>query len=178
MTVNVKIGRRIPRNWFKRQAVKAKGLLSFQENIWIMIKQSMELAKKKAHAAGTLEFSKTMSQEIENLHYQFEWIEIVIRGTIEQEQEEYNDTLKLYDSLGSILKKELPKDDNLSKHFKTKKLNIGQVSEAYEKGYGATKDKSMASKLLEMGILTHVELIKDHDIRNAKPDILPDSEET
>jgi len=44
MTVLVHIGRRVPRNWFKRAGRTAAGFISFQENIWIIIKQAMNLA--------------------------------------------------------------------------------------------------------------------------------------
>jgi len=166
MTVYVKIGRRVPRAWFKRQANKVKGLMSFQENIWIIVKQSLQLAKKKANYAQNLDFILEYDNEVEDLHYQLEWIKVTICGSKKAEEEEYNDTMKLYSKMGKIMKKEMPKDKNLSKHFKTKILNSKQVEDAYQQGYGAVDDKSMANKLLEMGILTHVEKIDDFNNRD------------
>jgi len=54
MTVVVHVGRRIPKKWFKRLANKAKGFMSFQENIWIMIKQAFQTAKKKSNSTENL----------------------------------------------------------------------------------------------------------------------------
>lgn len=167
MTVLINIGRRVPKSWFRRTAKKIGGLISFQENIWIIIGQSMQLAKKKANASGKLKFVMTKDRESEDLHYFLEWIKIVIQGTEKQEKEEYDETMQLYGPLNKVLgKKEIPKDDRFSKHFKTKILSSAQVQDAYKKGYGAIQDNNLANKLLEMGILTHVEWIKDFDNRD------------
>lgn len=166
MTVIVNIGRRVPKNWFKRTAGKIGGLISFQQNIWMMIDQSLNQAKKKANASGTgILFVKEPDRESEDMYYDIEWIKVRIQGTKEQEEDEYKDSLKMYASLGQVMKKELPKDKRLGKHFKTKILTTEKVQEAYKKGYGAMEDNNMASKLLEMGILTHVEWIDDFDQR-------------
>ena len=172
MTLYVNIGRRLPRNWVKRQMGKIGGLLTFQENIWLMIYQSLSLAKKKAKEANNgLVFTMTKEHEIEDLHYQLEWLRITITGTKEQELEEYNDTMKLYDPFGKILKDKFKDsvkdaDPNMKKHFKTKILNSKQVENAYEKGYGSVSDNNISNKLLEMGILTHCELKEDYNMRN------------
>jgi hypothetical protein len=170
MTLYVKIGRRMPNNWFRRQATKVGGLLSFQENIWIIINQSLSLARRKANESKKIEFIITKKKEKEDLHYSIEWLEIIIRGNEEQEDEEYSDTMKLYDAFGKIFKKDMPIDENLAKHFKTNMLSMAQVDEAYKKGYGASEGNNIAQKLLEMGILTHVEWIKDF---NSREPIIP-----
>ena len=54
MTVLINIGRRVPRNWAKRQLHRLSGLISFQENIWQMVKTSLTTAKRKATEAGPL----------------------------------------------------------------------------------------------------------------------------
>jgi len=172
MTVVVHIGRRVPRGWFKRTATKAKGLLSFQENIWLIIKQSMSMAKKKANASGKIKFVITNDNEIEDLNYMIEWMVIIIQGNEEQEKEEYEEANEMYSTLGTLFKKDMPKDERLQKHFKTKILNSSKVEEAYQKGYGASKGSSIADKMLEMGILTHVEWNKDFDSREV--DFTPD----
>jgi len=166
MTLLIHIGRRVPKSWFRRTAKTIGGLISFQENIWIIINQSLSLAKKKANAAKTLKFVMTKDRESEDLNYYIEWLKIVIQGTEEQEKEEYEETMQLYGPLNKIIgKKELPKDERFSKHFKTKILSTAQVQEAYKKGYGSVQDNNLANKLLEMGILTHVKWIKDFDSR-------------
>jgi len=165
ITIFFKVGRRVPRKWFARQASKVMGLINFQANLWIIIKQSLGLAKKKANASKTIEFVMTSKTEQEDLHYQIEWIEIIIRGTREQEEDEHNDIMKLYDGLTKIFKKDYPVDKNLAKHFKTKVLNMTQVQEAYKKGYGASEGSTIAQKLLEMGIITYVEKVDDFSSR-------------
>ena len=59
MTVLINVGRRVPRSWFRRTAKKIGGLISFQENIWVIMNQSLNLAKKKANADGRLKFVMT-----------------------------------------------------------------------------------------------------------------------
>ena len=167
MTVVISIGRRIPRNWFRRQGTKAAGLMSFQTNMWTMIRQSMQLAKRKANASGKLNFVMTFDNEIEDLHYQLEWMKIIIQGNEEQEKEEYEEALQMYAPLNKLFKKDMPKDKNISKQFKSKMLSATKMDEAYKAGYGSVQDKNMANQLLELGIITHIEWIKDFDSRKA-----------
>lgn len=171
MTVHIRIGRRIPRSWYRRAASKAVGLMNFQENIWLIISQSLSLAKKKANKVGTLSFVLTKDMENEDMHYQLEWISITIRGTREQELEEYNESMMMYNALGTIMKKEFPINEFFSKMFKTKMLSQFQVTQAYERGYGASSENNIASKLLEMGIMTHIELENDYDSRTDAPKV-------
>ncbi len=172
MTLLIHMGRRLPRNWLRRTGTKVKGLMSFQQNIWMIINQSMQLAKKKANVSKKLLFKITKSEEIEDLNYEIEWLKILIQGTKEQEKEEYDESMMMYQTLGNVLKKEIPKDKNLGKHFKTKVLSTIKVDEAYKEGYGAMSKSNIANKLLEMGILTHIELIEDYETRPVeyKPD--------
>lgn len=166
MTVICYFGRRVPKSWFRRQANKAKGLISFQENLWIMIKQSVNLAKKKANASGKLTYVVSFEKESEDLHYELEWIKVIIKGSKEIEEDEHKDCLKMYDKFSNVLKKDIPEDERMKSHFKSKILSTKKVKEAYNKGYGAVSDNNLANKLLEMGILTHFELLDDYDIRN------------
>jgi hypothetical protein len=166
MTVMFMVGRRVPKSWFRRQAGHVVGLITFQENIWMMIKQSLNLAKKKANAAGNIKFVLTNDSENEDMNYEIQWIKIMIQGTEEQEKEEYEDCMKLWGPLAKVLtKKELPKDVRFSSHFKTKMLNTAELSDAYKKGYGSMQDNNLSNKLLEMGILTHVKWDKDFEGR-------------
>ena len=162
MTIIVMVGRRVPRAWFKRQLNTVSGLMSFQENIWLMIKQSFNMSKKKADYANTgVKITVTKDYEVENINFELEWLKVVIVGSKEQEEEEYNDVLKFYVPFQKILKKDTPKDENFSRHFNSKILSMDKIEEAYKKGYGAVGNKNISNLLLEMGILTHIEMIDD-----------------
>ena len=167
MTVVIHIGRRVPRSWYRRTASKVKGLMTFQENIWQIIKQSLTKAKRKAKEDGRLSFVMTNEDELEDMHYMLQWIKIVIQGSPEMEEEEYNDSMKMYDSLGKVFKQDFQVDEKMAKHFNSKKiLSIGKVQEAYKQGYGSMETNNIANKLLEMGILTHIEWNKDFESRD------------
>jgi hypothetical protein len=163
MTVEVRIGRRVPRHWFRRGMDKMKGMLTFQENIWIMIERSMNMAKKKAQKADTLSFVKKSYKEPEDLNWDIEWIHITIDGTPDQETEEYEEAMQMYKSLGNVLKKDLKmdaKDSPLSAKLRTKQLSPEKIQEAYDRGYGASENNTIAQKLLDLGIMTHIEKIE------------------
>lgn len=166
MTLLVRVGRRMPKNWLRRTMTRLGGLIAFQENIWLMIIQSFSLARKKCNASGKGEWAIIKEKESESLHYDIVWFINIIKGTREFEEEEYKDTFKLYDTLGNIMKKELPIDENLKKMFKSKILSPEKVMEAYKAGYGSSSESNISNKLLEMGILTHIELIDDYNTRN------------
>jgi len=167
MTVLVNIGRRVPRSWFKRQANKAAGLISFQENLWLIIKQSLNLAKRKANNTDRIKFIMLPKTEIEDLHYQIEWLNIIIQGNRTDEKEEYEDTLNFYQPLAKLFKKDMPKDKNIAKHFKSKLLSSDKIAKAYDAGYGSINDNNLANKMLEMGIMMHCELVDDYDTRDV-----------
>ena len=171
MTVIIKIGRRVSKNWTKRMTDKGLGLINFQTNLWVIISQSLQLAKRKANESNTLEFVLTKKTESEDMFYNIEWQEIIIRGNLEQEKEEHKEAMGLYDNLGKIVKKDVTlKDDSLAAHFKTKELSAEAVQDAYKKGYGASQDSTISQRLLEMGILTHIEFIDDFETR---PVVIP-----
>jgi len=166
MTVIIKVGRRVPKSWFKRTAVKAKGLISFQENIWIIISQSFKTARSKANSTNSdLKINIIKDIENEDLHYQLEWMKVIIQGNEKEEKEEFEEANMLYKNIEKHMKKELPKDGTMSKHFKTKILSNEQIQDAYKKGYGVAQNTNMSNKLLEMGILTHIEWKKDFNER-------------
>jgi len=167
MTVVVHVGRRVPKSWMRRRVNKVKGLITFQENIWHIITQSFSKARKAARKDGRVSFNIEKVFEEEDFHFQIEWRKITIQGPRDLELEEYDDSMKMYDRLESRLKKDFPVDNQLSKMFKTKLLPERKVANAYEQGYGAVKDKSMSSKLLEMGIMTHVEFFDDFEARET-----------
>jgi hypothetical protein len=166
MTVVMHVGRRVPRSWFRAGIQKAKGVLSFQEHIWSIIKQSLNLAKKKANSSNTgIKYVITNDSENEDLNYEIQWIKVIIQGDKKQELEEYEEAMGLYKPFNKVFKKEMPTDDRMKQHFKTKILSTEKIKDAYEKGYGSIGDNNMSNKLLEMGILTHIELIEDYNSR-------------
>ena len=167
MSVIINIGRRVPRSWFRAGINKVQSVISFQEHLWSIIKQSLNLAKKKANNSNTgVKFVLTTDNEIEDLNYQIQWIKVIIQGTKEQEEEEYNEAMGMYKPFNKVFKKDMPKDERLLKVFKTKMLSQEKIDEAYKKGYGSVSDNNISNKLLEMGILTHIELIRDYDLRS------------
>jgi hypothetical protein len=152
---------------------KAKSIFTFQEQLWSIISQSLEMARKKANEAAkknpsaAITFVKIKEDESEDINYKIEWIKIIIQGTEEQEKEEYEASMKLYSPLGKVLRKDMPADDNLKKYFQSKVLSLARVEEAYKQGYGSMDKNNISNKLLEMGILTHIEWLKDFDNRQV-----------
>ena len=141
--------------------------MTFQENIWQILKQSFEKVKRRITADGRMKMVIHRETESEDLHYQLEWMKMTIQGTKEMEEDEYKDTLKMYDKLGKQFKKEFPVDNNMAKHLKgTKVLPQSKIEEAYKKGFGVVEQNSIVNKLLEMGILTHVEWVDDFNSRD------------
>jgi hypothetical protein len=168
MTLIINIGRRVPKSWFKRQANTIAGLISFQENMWIIIKQAFNMAKKQANASKKCKYVISYEMESEDLNYNLQWMKILVQSTPEIEKEEHEISQKIYQPLAKIFKKDLkdvPSDNKLKAHFKTKMLNLAEVDDAYKKGYGAVQDNNISQKLLDMGILTHIKLIEDYDSR-------------
>lgn len=167
MTIIIHIGRRVPRSWFKRTASRVEGLISFQENIWQIIKQSMNLAKRKANSSNTgIKFVLTNPPyEVEDLNWQIEWMKIIIQGNQIQEKEEYEEAMNIYKPFGKLMKKEFDRDENFAKPFKSTMLSTKKIDECYKTGYGVINDSNISNKLLEMGILTHIELIPDYENR-------------
>jgi len=171
LTVLFSVGRRLPRGWFRRTAHIAGGFLSFQENIWQMIRMGLQQAKRKANASGKLNFILTFDTEHEDMHYDLQWMKVIIQGDRAAEEDEYNDCLNLYEPFGKIMKKDFKVDPDvkaaMGRQFKTKLLSMGKVEDAYKKGFGVVSDNNISNKLLEMGIMTHVEWVKDFDARKV-----------
>jgi len=165
MTVIINFGRRSPKSWAKRFASKLKGLISFQENIWIMINTQMRATKKKINTTEYLKCKIIRDKESEDLHWDIDWLKVIIQGTPSAEEEEYKDSLNMYNKFGKVLKRDFPKDDRLGKIFSSKKLGVDKIKEAYEQGYGDSSENNIANKLLEMGILTHIEWVEDFNSR-------------
>jgi hypothetical protein len=146
---------------------KVQSVLTFQEHLWSMINQAFYMMKKKANNSNTgVKVVIIKDREIENLNYELEWLKITIQGNEEQELEEYNESQNLYKQFSRVFKKEIPTDDRLKEVFKTKVLSNEKIMDAYKTGYGSISDNNIANKLLEMGIITHIEFIHDYNSRN------------
>jgi hypothetical protein len=175
MTVTLKFGRRVPQSWFKRQVFKVQGLLTFQENLWQMLLQSFRMARRKALAESKppIQFVITQDKERESLNYFLEWMTITIQGLPEQEKEEYEEGLRIYDGMTRYFKKNGGKDldytgnEQLKELFKTKMLDPKQLEKAIEAGKQNVSENNIASKLLEMGIISHIEYKDDYKERMA-----------
>jgi|WetSurMetagenome_2_1015567.scaffolds.fasta_scaffold488444_2 hypothetical protein len=167
MVLVIHIGKRTPRSWFRKGVSSVQNILSFQTHLWSMIEQAFYLMKKKANSSNTgVKVVIIKEREIENLNYEIEWMKITIQGNKEQELEEYNQAQNLYKQFSSVFKKEMPTDERLKVVFKSKFLNSEKIMDAYKNNYGSVADNNIANKLLEMGILTHIELIADYDSRD------------
>jgi len=172
MTVIIKIGRRVPRTWFRRTASRVKGLMTFQENIWLIIDRAMTMAKKactKTPNGGC--FDKRTFRDTEDINFDLEWIQMIYQGNPDQEEEEYNELGGFYKSLGSYFKKDLPIDENFRKAFKTARVSDDQLKKMYSAGTSDLKNRTIAQKLLDMGIMIHVEKIDDFNIRDKKIEV-------
>lgn len=169
MTLIIHVGRRVPRSWFRRGMNKVQGVITFQEHLWSMISQAFNLMKKKANNSNTgVKVIIVKDREIENLNYEIEWMKITLQGNEQQEEEEYHEAQNLYKQFSKVFKKEMPTDDRLKEVFKSKFLSSEKVIDAYKNNYGSVADNNIANKLLEMGILTHIDWIKDYNTRDMK----------
>jgi hypothetical protein len=175
MVVTIKIGRRVPRSFFKGVAYKAGGFLTFQENIWIIIGRSLQMAKNMCELKPEEQVQMTIQskEEEDGLHYKFQWKIVTISSIFpEKEKEEYDVFMTLYEKLGAIknlMSKKVDTNPEFSQVLKTSKvMTEKQWEEAKEAGYGAMNNKDIASKLLEMGIITHAEWKPDRDARGLE----------
>ena len=161
-----------------RFASKIKGLIGFQENIWLMLNMSFNTARKKwknktKSSNGIIDLIDISRQtESEDKFYKLQWTIVTIKGDEKGETEEFNEANDMYKDLKGILKNhtKFEQNDKLTETFKSKLISKTKLEEAYSKGYGASKDKNVANILLEMGIITHIEWIKDYETRNVTPD--------
>jgi len=170
MVVTIKIGRRVPRNFFKRAAYKTAGLFTFQENLWLMISRALQMSKNKCDSMPEEQVRITIQnkEEDDGLHYRFEWKIVSVSSIFpEKEKEEYDAFMNLYERIGTIKKivnQKIETNPEISAEIKKSKyITEAQWKEAKAAGYGALKNKDIASKLLEIGIVTHIEWKPDKD---------------
>ena len=171
MTVIVRVGRRIPISFKSRIAQKWGTILGFQDHLWIMIGMSFDKSRKqfqsgKKKPEGRMDkFIIHTEKEKEDEFFKIEWKVITIQGDKKCEEAEYEEAMNMYGAFKDTLKAfpKDAKDPRMASVFKTGILSEDQLKEAYEKGYGAEQNKSIANVLLEMGLLTHIEHIEDYD---------------
>lgn len=172
MVVTIKVGRRIPRNFFKGVAYRAAGLFTFQENMWQIITRALQMAKSACDDKPEEQIIITMQnkEEDDGLHYKFQWKIMNISSIFpEKEKAEYDVFMTLYDKVGAIRKvldMKVEANADMSRAVRDSKvMSEAQYDEAKSAGYGALKNKDIASKLLEMGIITHIEWKPDKEAR-------------
>ena len=158
----------MPKAFLRRLGERGRNIMSGQENVWLIIKQSFNAARNVASKHPDVKFVILFETEDEDLNYKLEWMKIIFRGTKEQELQEKEALEKFYLPFKKLFKKNLDlehTDDDLKKRFSSKILTAADLDEAYEKGFGAVGDKSISDKLLEFGILTHIKLVEDYNNR-------------
>lgn len=129
----------------------------------------MRAAAKKANSSGKdIKMHYETFTESEDQFWELEWFMMTIVGSKEMEVGEYEDAQNMYKKLGKLFKKDIDKDQNLSRTFVSNKVPLKTIQECYKKGYGSADDKNISNKLLEMGILTHVEYKEDYDTRESR----------
>lgn len=175
MVVTIKIGRRVPRTFFKGAAYRAAGFLTFQENIWLIISRALQMSKNMCDSKPEEQVQMTIQnkEEDDGIHYKFQWKIVTISSIFpDKEKEEYEVFLTLYERIGaikSLLGKKVDTNPDFSKVLKhSKVMTEAQWDKAKDAGYGAMKNKDIASKLLEMGIITHAEWKPDKDSNNLE----------
>lgn len=181
MTIILHVGRRTSKQWFRRQYNAAVGMVTFQENLWLMVKQAIYNAKKKANEAASRDeehkgiiFNIIPKEENESLNTKIEWLKIVIQGSEAQEDDEYKDIQNFYKPFGKLFKRsttEMTVTDKAN-FFKSSVLNAAQVEDAYKKGYGSVNDKNISNKMLEMGILLAVDYRRDFNDSERSQNLL------
>jgi hypothetical protein len=172
MVVTIKIGRRIPRNFFKSVAYKTAGLFTFQENMWLIICRALQMSKNECDNRPEEQVKITIQnkEEEDGLHYKFQWRIMNISSIFpEKEKEEYDVFMTLYEKVGAIrkvLNQKVDANSDMTKTLKGSKImSETQWEEAKKAGYGAMNNKDISSKLLEMGIITHIEWKPDKDAK-------------
>jgi hypothetical protein len=174
MTVKIKIGRRIHRNnnkrWFAKQINNMKNVLSVQQYMWRTIEYGIKLSTfkmeehvKKINSDGDFSFNykKRKFMEEESLNYNIEWLEVIIKGTEEKENEEYDASMKFFSKLEQLpvfkqKKGNMEIDEELAAEY-SGKLNSSRAKKALKKGFEKAKDMTISKSLNDIGIITIVE---------------------
>lgn len=162
MTVTVKLGRRLPRQFAKRLLVKGKGWLTLQETVWLYIVKAFSLAKKMSENRPEELVTITIENktEFEDMRWQLEYKIITITSPIhEKEVEEYNEAMKLYSKFNLLksLSGKMDTNDELKQPFNSKIISKEQFQKAKDAGLKTIGEEDIASKLLDLGIISVIE---------------------
>jgi len=167
MTVTFLFGRRVPKRWAARQLSRVRGLMTFQENIWLMINQAMTGFKRKCNNSDLMTCVKTKYVESESLNYNIEWLKIIVKSSPELEREEYDEFKTIYKGLDQACKDmDVPDNSKLKGMFNSKMFSKEKMEDMYNKGREAVGENNISNKLLEMGILVDSELVDDYATRD------------
>ncbi len=170
----LKFGRRVPKNLFSRLARKLRGILTYQETLWQILKQSFEIGKKKADEYNVICEIITDKEE-ESKDFLIEWYIVYIRGKnndLQAEYYQYKQGLRFWDKFenNNLFKKmkvktRKDKDNVLSKMFITKLVPKDKIKELFNKGSNIVKKESIARILLKSGIISYMEWVDDKNNR-------------
>ena len=164
MTVLIKIGKRVQRGFTQR----LKGPFLVQSMIWKNIEYGIGLAAHKMKQyqnknPDKFQFTKRKFKEEDeqSLRYSIEWIEVVINSTPEIEEEEYQQTMKLFTELENhqMFKKGtdgVEVDEELAKEYNDN-IKKGKVKQLLDAGYERIKGITLNKSLNDVGIITIVE---------------------
>jgi hypothetical protein len=99
--------------------------------------------------------------EEESLNYNIEWLEVIIKGTEEKENEEYDASMKFFSKLEQLpvfkqKKGNMEIDEELAAEY-SGKLNSSRAKKALKKGFEKAKDMTISKSLNDIGIITIVE---------------------
>jgi hypothetical protein len=180
MTVIIRIGRRIHRNndkrWFAKQINNMKNVLSVQQYMWRTIEYGIKLSTikmdqhiKKLNSEGDFSFNykKRKYIEDESLNYNIEWIEVIIKGTKEVEQGEYDASMKFFSKLENLpvfkqKKDQVEIDTDIASEYKGK-LYSKKAKKVIQAGFEKAKDMTISKSLNDIGIITLVEREEDEE---------------
>lgn len=171
MTLVVRVGRRVPKSFMNKSLQKIKQYMNFQEELWLILKRSFNISRKKFQNGkmspeGRMDtYDIKEEREDEDNEHEIQWLVMTIQGDQQCEKAEHDEAMSMYKDVKSILRRKpkiMKKEVGMQGWFKSKLVSSEKIEQAYEKGYGAKGDNSIQEILLEMNILTHIELIDDY----------------
>jgi len=165
MTITIKVGRRIPKRWNRMLYRKFMGFMTFQENLWLMIKMTFDGSSRQIRRANKDGLTSIImnrrfvreNDERDKLNYKFEWYIYTLSSIVRKEEEdEWRDLQKLDGALKKLYfnnKVKMQKGD-LSGSFVGKYMSKKEFDK-YVKA-GSQDEKSIKQRLLEAGIVVSV----------------------
>jgi hypothetical protein len=107
------------------------------------------------------DFTILNDSELEDISNKIIWMNITVQGDKDAEIAEHEAILKMYSTLGNMMQKEVKVNQNMKKVFKTHLLTEQQIMKAYNSGLENAGAQKVVDKLLELGIMTYIELKED-----------------